>query len=88
MIIEDVAVVAGFAFILAFFSLFATLIIALEFSKHLDLHKREKEKAEAEKHDLELLNKSREVFFDDLCNYFDFVKGDNNEIQCKKSKTE
>lgn len=79
MIIEEVAALAVFAFILALFAFIAFLIQEHSFSKHLDKHKQEKEKAEAEKHDLELLNKAREVVFDDLCNYFDSVKGDNNE---------
>lgn len=77
--VEEIAFVAGLAFILVLFVSAAFLILAHEFSKHLDKHKREKEKAEAEKHDLELLNKAREVVFDDLCNYFNSVKGDNNE---------
>ena len=79
--IEEVAFVAGFALIAVLFTLVFQLFFAHEFSKHLDKHKQEKEKAESEKHDLELLNKAREVVFDDLCNYFNSVKGDNNEIQ-------
>ena len=79
--IQEVACVAGFALIAAFFSFVFQLIFAHELSKHLYKHKQEKDKAEAEKHDSELLNKAREVVFDDLCNYFNSVKGDNNEIQ-------
>ena len=78
--LEEVFVLAALSLVLVLFALFTLLFIYIDFSKHLDEHKKSKKKAEEEKHDLELLNKTRELVFDDLCNYFNSVKGENHEI--------
>ena len=50
---------------------------------HIAELKKERVKKELEKRDLALINKIREIVFDDLCDYFESTKGTDYESKLK-----